>query len=52
MIVDKLMLDPAFMSAEDEVRVGRIITEAQAAAPVSAATAPNPLMRLASAVAA
>jgi hypothetical protein len=26
MIVDKLMLDPAFMSAEDEVRVGRIIS--------------------------
>jgi hypothetical protein len=52
MIVDKLMLDPAFMSAEDEVRVDRIKAEAQAAAPVSAATAPNPLMRLASAVAA
>lgn len=51
MIVDKLMLDQAFMNAEDDVRVGRIIAEAQAAAPVATA-APNRLVALASAVAA
>ena len=51
MIVDRLMLDPSFPALDDDQKVERILSEAQAFAPVASQVA-NPLTKLASAIAA